>query len=233
MTLTHGDVSGLNRTVNVEGTMRSGMIETDAPINPGNSGGPMLAEDGSVIGLIDAGNLEANGIGYAVPATQAAPADRHWASGPIDQLSANCDNPLGPTQQQATIPSSPSNSVPDSQLSGILSIFGVYFNGIDSGNYPEAFSALTPDEQVGGEEAFAAGVSTSYDSNFQLLSAAPVDATTVKVGLAFNSLQASDKGPDGDTCDNWTLLFTMVQQDNGGWLIGPAKPYNGSTHTAC
>ena len=233
ITLTHGAISGLDRKITVEGTPRAGMIETDTPINPGNSGGPLLASDGSVVGLVDALETDANGIAYAVPAAQAAPADRTWTRSPQDQPAANCDDPLGPTQQQADIPSEPSSGVTSGQLNGIISTFEFYFNGINSGNYAQAFEALTPEEQAGGEGIFADGVSTSYDSNFQLFGSQVVDSRTINVGLAFNSIQRSDKGPDGDTCDNWTLVFTMSQQDNGIWLIGPAKPYNGSTHVSC
>lgn len=41
-TLTIGTVSGLDRTVNVEGQRRSGLLQTDTAINPGNSGGPLV-----------------------------------------------------------------------------------------------------------------------------------------------------------------------------------------------
>jgi len=56
MTLTRGIVSGLDRTIPIDGLDRSGLIQTDVAINPGNSGGPMLATDGQVYGLIDAKN---------------------------------------------------------------------------------------------------------------------------------------------------------------------------------
>jgi len=82
-------------------------------------------------------------------------------------------------------------------------------------------------------QGFAKGVSTSYDSDITILDAQLVDASTVTVDLAFNSLQTSANGPDGDTCDNWTLVFKMVQQSDGTWRMDGAQPYNGSTHTSC
>lgn len=76
MTLTTGAISGLDRTVNVEGIFRTGMIQTDIAVNPGNSGGPMLTTDGVVSGLIDAKRTAAEGIAFAVsPATAAAQLD--------------------------------------------------------------------------------------------------------------------------------------------------------------
>lgn len=42
-------------------------IQITAPINPGNSGGPLLNSSGEVIGIIAAGYLFAQNIGYAIP----------------------------------------------------------------------------------------------------------------------------------------------------------------------
>ena len=53
-------------------------MQTDAALNPGNSGGPVLLLNGTVVGLVDAGNSSAQGIGYAVPATSAAPLVSGW-----------------------------------------------------------------------------------------------------------------------------------------------------------
>ncbi|MGI8416505.1 MAG: S1C family serine protease [Nakamurella sp.] len=234
ITLTHGDVSGLDREITVEGTTLTGLLETDAPINPGNSGGPLIAADGSVVGLIDAMATNANGIGYAIPADQASAADRQWTAAPDPQPPADCQNPLGPSQQQATVPAPQAGSVTEDQLNGIVDTFNIYFGGIDSGDYAAAYSVQAPDRQSPtAQEEFAKGLTSSYDSNITILDAQEVDASTVTVDLAFNSLQTSAYGPDGDTCDNWTLVFTMVQDINGNWLMDGAKPYNGSTHTSC
>lgn len=234
ITLTHGDVSGLNRNVTVNGTTLTGLVETDALLNPGNSGGPLMASDGSVVGLVDAQVTNANGIGYAIPADQASLADRQWAAAPASQPPANCQNPLGPSQQQANVPAPSAGSVTDAQLHGIVDTFNRYFGGINSGDYAAAYSVQAPDRQSPtAQQDFAKGLSTSYDSNITILDAQPVDANTVTVDLAFNSLQTSANGPDGDTCDNWTLVFTMVQQSDGTWRMDGAKPYNGSTHTSC
>ena len=66
-TVTAGIVSALNRGLSPDGF--ESYIQTDAPINPGNSGGPLLALDGSVIGINSAifGPGANVGIGFAVP----------------------------------------------------------------------------------------------------------------------------------------------------------------------
>lgn len=234
ITLTHGDISGLNRDITVKGITLTGLVETDTPLNPGNSGGPLIASDGSVVGLVDAQVTNANGIGYAIPADQARAADRRWAAAPATQPPATCQNPLGPSQQPPDIPVPPAGSVSGDQLNGIVDAFDRYFGGINSGDYAAAYSVLAPNRQSAADErGFIKGVSTSYDSNIVILGTHLVDANTVKVDLAFNSLQTSANGPNGDTCDNWTLVFTMVQQSDGTWRMDGAKPYNGSTHTSC
>ena len=73
-TVTAGIVSALHRNIN-SGTYDR-YIQTDASINQGNSGGPMFDLGGNVIGINTAlisptgGNV---GIGFAIPAEQAAP----------------------------------------------------------------------------------------------------------------------------------------------------------------
>ena len=234
LTMTRGGISGLDREVDVDGTTRTGLLETDAPVNPGNSGGPLIASDGSVVGLVDALRTDANGIAYAIPADQASAADRNWAAAPVAQPPANCSNPLGPSQQQAAVPAPSLGSANQAQLTGIIETLNTYFGGIDSGNYAAAYSVQSPSQQgQGGVDAFAKGLTTSYDSAITILDAQTVDATTVTVDLAFNSLQLSSYGPDGDTCDNWTIAVTMIQGSDGGWLMDGSGPYHGATHTTC
>ena len=234
ITLTHGDVSGLNRPVTVNGTVFTGLIETDAAINPGNSGGPLLTTDGTVVGLVDALNPNANGIAYAVPATQAAPATRRWRQVPNPTPPATCPNPLGPAQAQPDVPSPTGGQVSDSQAAGIVAAFNTYFGGINTGNYAEAFAVLSRRLRANlTEQQFADGDATSYDSDITVLDAQATDATTVTVALAFTSLQTPDKGPNGDSCDHWTLLYTLIQNTDGSWLIDRTQPYNGPEHTTC
>ncbi len=70
--VTRGIVSGLNRRV-VAGDGYYGSetidaaIQTDAAINPGNSGGPLLALDGSVVGVNTAVSVQGQSVGFAIP----------------------------------------------------------------------------------------------------------------------------------------------------------------------
>lgn len=98
MTLTRGTVSGMHRTIEIEGVNRSGLIQTDTAINPGNSGGPMLATSGRVYGVVDAKMNGAEGIAYAVSGSIASERIAAWKGRSASVVSAPCDAPVAPAQ---------------------------------------------------------------------------------------------------------------------------------------
>ncbi|MGM0398820.1 MAG: S1C family serine protease [Halobacteriota archaeon] len=66
-TITHGIVSGVNRSMQVEGGFAiPDTVQTDAPINPGNSGGPLVSSDGTVVGVNRAKG--GDNVGFAISA---------------------------------------------------------------------------------------------------------------------------------------------------------------------
>lgn len=73
-TLTQGVISGLDRDLN-QGGRSLQLIQVDAAINPGNSGGPLINRFGQVIGINSSkiADVEFEGIGFSIPATQALP----------------------------------------------------------------------------------------------------------------------------------------------------------------
>lgn len=68
-TVTCGVISAKGRPVTVQGRQYENLLQTDASINPGNSGGPLLNLEGEVIGINTAINAQAQGIGFAIPAS--------------------------------------------------------------------------------------------------------------------------------------------------------------------
>lgn len=63
-----GIVSGLNRTIEVEGQSMT-LMQTDASVNPGNSGGGLFNEAGELIGIVNAksSGMNVEGLGFAIP----------------------------------------------------------------------------------------------------------------------------------------------------------------------
>lgn len=72
-TLTSGVISGLNRSIEVNGVYMEDLIQTDASINSGNSGGPLMNGKGEVIGINTVKVESAEGIGFAIPINQIKP----------------------------------------------------------------------------------------------------------------------------------------------------------------
>lgn len=82
-TVTAGVISGLNRTLTLDGR-EFRLIQTDAAINPGNSGGPLVNAAGQVIGINTVkitspdggpfgGGTPVEGMGFAIPINTARP----------------------------------------------------------------------------------------------------------------------------------------------------------------
>lgn len=72
-TVTDGIISGINRTIEIDGISMT-LMQTNAAINPGNSGGGLFsAETGELVGIINAKNygIEIEGLGFAIPTTTA------------------------------------------------------------------------------------------------------------------------------------------------------------------
>jgi hypothetical protein len=115
----------------------------------------------------------------------------------------------------------------------IASTLTAYFNAIDGGDYATAWAQFSPAERSRlSERSMASGDATSYDFNVAIQAIRPHGPGTDLVDVSFTSLQSPTQGPNGDTCDNWTLEYTMVNSP-GTWLIDYTSGQNGSTHSAC
>ena len=224
--LSRGTVSGLQRSGQVDGTRVTGLIQTDAAINPGNSGGPLLDRDGRVIGLVEAKVGDAEGIGFAVPGTTAAGLLASWRTTPDPHAagSPGCANPVGPEDVAAQV--TVDTDAPGAQ--DIAATFRTYATGINTGDYDTAYSLLGPHARSHTSRTeFAAGQVSSYLFDIHLASVEAQGADTDIARVTFTSVQDPSYGHDGQACSNWSLTYTMLNQD-GRWLIDRAVPDPGS-----
>jgi serine protease Do len=222
--LTKGAISGLGRTIDVGNGPLTGLIQTDTPLNHGNSGGPLLSVDGTVVGLVDAGSAEGNGIAYAIPAQTASSQLQSWRDAPASvPAGAGCSAPVGPAGVQATV--TDQTASPDGP--GIAAAFANYATGINSGNYEQAYAVLSPHAQtLTSFSSFSQGEASSY---IVTLSISAITHTGAKDSAAveFTSVQDPDAGGHGQGCSNWKMTYTLVPGGQG-WLIDTASPHPGS-----
>ena len=105
--VTSGIVSALGRSIDVEGSSLTNLIQTDTAINPGNSGGPLLDASGSVIGINTATSTAAQGIGFAIPIDIARPMLAQASAGqPLARawLGVRFETITPTIQQEASLP---------------------------------------------------------------------------------------------------------------------------------
>ncbi len=87
-TVSRGIVSALRKSLVIEGVNHTNLIQTDAAINQGNSGGPLIAENGTVIGINTAIYTPTGafaGISFAIPSNKA----RQFVESQLNSMAGN------------------------------------------------------------------------------------------------------------------------------------------------
>lgn len=141
LTVTRGSISGMDRTIPIDGIKRRSLIQTDAAVNPGNSGGPLITDAGAVVGLIDLGTSDANGLAFAVSSQVAGPLLQAWQAAPQPTAAAACASPTAPSAQAAP----PSSSGASTTASSVQTYPGTDFS-ID---YPSSFTIVSAEANKG------------------------------------------------------------------------------------
>lgn len=216
------------QSISNAGQTRSGLMQTNATVSPGEAGGPVLATDGSLVGLADTAMPAKGSAGYIVPGAEAAPLLASWEQNPAYPPPPSCPHPIGPGS-----PGPIHNTATGADVPGVLAALTAYFDDIDAGNYAGAYAQLGPETQSSiTEPVFATRDATTYDYNVDLQSVSSVGLNTDVANVSFISLQDALFGPNGTSCDDWTLQYTMIKSGNG-WLIDGASGLNGVTAEAC
>lgn len=233
LSFSRGSVSGLQRSITVStGVTLTGLIQTDAAINPGNSGGPVLNATGAVVGLSEASYTgSAPGVSYVTPSTEAAPQFAQWTASP---------QPVAPVACSASSQAFSANGLtvnPQAQgpdATGVILTLSSYFWAVNAGDFPTAYAQFAPpSNRPSGYAAFAQGIASSQDSAITLNSLTPTGPDTATAWVTFTSNQYASKGPQGATCTQWSLDYSLVQI-NGAWMIAGAVGHGGApASSAC
>jgi hypothetical protein len=203
ITFTQGHISGMDRQIDVEGTARSGLIETDTALNPGNSGGPLLAADGSVVGLVSAKHLDATGIEML-----SRPSPRRSGTGSGQPPSAGAAHELHQhPRSRADERGNATAAAPRHQYCGgdlrrLQHLDRRHQQRRLRRRLRDAFPSTPRHERLPGLRRWGLD---QYDCDQRVLDAWQVNAHTVRVVLSSTSLQRADKSPNHrDTCGLWT-----------------------------
>jgi serine protease Do len=216
-TLTEGTVSGLGREITTESGWFDDMMQTDTAINPGNSGGPVVTIDGSVAGIAEAFDPDAQGIAFAVPASVADPILTEQTA-LVPATAAWCETDFGvESETERTLVA--------------------YLDAINFLDYEAAMRQLTPEfraETSGGPVEWADAYASTYDDRLEVISVTGSDDNPT-VWAEFRSQQAPGYGPDGARnapCLIWSIDYEMVRVGSR-LLIDAATGHYASPYSRC
>ncbi|WJE17067.1 trypsin-like peptidase domain-containing protein [Halobacillus sp. ACCC02827] len=131
-TVTRGEISGLDRTLDIDPFRYENMYQISAPIERGNSGGPLLDRTtGDVIG-INSAKLDEETIGFSIPIADVLPMVERWSESPMKSL------PEFPEFSDQT--PSPVTGTDAEQASYLVQYF---YDSINQGDFVTAFSLLS------------------------------------------------------------------------------------------
>lgn len=221
-----GIVSGTDGEVRYDdGVELSGLIATDASINGGNSGGPALAADDTVMGLVTGkqvwlvGDVPAEGRGFLIPSDQLMSMTRQWTTR-AHLLPAACDG----SQTGSVIPFPVTVETADPVVIDLTRTLALFGQAISSGDYRSAWQFYSPAAQVnlGDLSSWQAGLQTSTWASLDVTSGGAGN-DSAGVDARIRTYQDSAFGPQGQSCTDWHLGYSLSPAaGGGGWLIDKA-----------
>jgi serine protease Do len=109
-----------------------------------------------------------------------------------------------------------------------------YFDGINDGDYASAYYSETARSHDGESlGTFTANVVTSYDTDVNVSSVTPDADGAYEVFVTFTSVQAANEGPNGDTCDLWSLDYRLVPGGSGFLIDAASSATGGPAYHSC
>ena len=233
--MTKGMISGSERHFDTEFGVLDHLVQTDASINPGNSGGPLVANDGTVAGVISGNYRPTDGqtsenMGYAVAASAMISKVETWTNLASILPPESCKGPdMGGSASFPVIINSDDQSAED-----VAQLLFKHGQAINSGAYDDAFADFSGTSQSGFEsaEVWSRGLKSSYWTQLTIQDVYGFDSV-ITVKLVQQTKQAPEDGVNGQTCSNWSMEYEMVPK-HGKLFIGKVTPLDeGGVPASC
>ena len=217
-----GTVTEINKTEEVGGSTRYGLIQTDAKTVAGSVGGPLFNEQGAVLGLIEAGSSWDPGRTLAISRDVAAPLVERWRDDPQPQPRAECSSLINPQTDSA-----PKESYSSAEVQAAVTL-DLYFTSINNADYATALAQFA-DSGDSELKEFIADMSTTKDSEIAYQEVRSSGEEPI-IWATFISEQATGDGPEErpeETCTRWSVDYRFTRH-NGLWLIDRSEAHRGN-----
>ncbi|MYL31553.1 trypsin-like serine protease [Halobacillus halophilus] len=168
-TVTRGEISGVDRTLDIEPFHYENMYQISAPISPGNSGGPLMDRNtGEVIG-INSAKLDEETIGFSIPIADVMPMVERWSETPMKSL------PEFPELNDQV--KSPVTGTDAEQATYMVQYF---YDSINQGDFVTAYSLISSSwQEKTSFEEFRSGYNNTLSVTVDNLVADPKDDQVV------------------------------------------------------
>ncbi|MBA2174423.1 trypsin-like peptidase domain-containing protein [Halobacillus locisalis] len=181
-TVTRGEISGLDRNLQIDPFEYEGVYQISAPISPGNSGGPLIdGNTGEVIG-INSAKIGQETIGFSIPIADVLPMVKQWSESPMESL------PEFP--ELTSTPGAPVAVTDAEQATYLVQYF---YDSVNQGDFVTAYSLLGSSwQETTTFEQFRSGYYNTLSVEVDNLVADPTDSG-VKV-TAFLTAEETKNG---------------------------------------